>query len=502
MNFSRAAAIAAAISMITISAYGLDLRVNGTSVVSPAVNRAELHRSHYTETAAGEVRIVSGVTLGETFPLFYDLFRIEIETVDSRSTLVDDWLAGHLIDAVLFVDRGEWSLWFDGQLFTEVLSVSVFGTPLDADELEVWLGWEGTDLIGAEVERFAELHGIDLTVVVVPNTRSKLVAVSRAGGVPADVVMIQSDFLADLVENDTLQPVDSTVSATAVEKGRAAFAYADRIWAQPFYFDSHLLFFNPELLPEASASPWTLADMEAACADVRNSAALPIAWNAYSAYWLTPFALGFGKNRIVGDQGYVVVDDQPTHDALNYILYLRERGYLEVMERDAMTAYFTSGRVAMILSGSYAIPQFERLGIAFGVRPYPAVPGSDRHVVPFLDFKGLAVPHRARHPVLARRLIQHLSTPAVQAELALSLRKMPAERPAWEMIRELHPHFDVMEYSYEIGTPVPSERAYTVYKSLMWRLLRFVFTDQMTTEEVLRTGDDLLRNSAFQTSTP
>ena len=511
MNISRAAVIAAIFLLISVSARSLDLAVNGEPTGIPVASLFDLRRDHFIKTADGKSRIVSGTSLGEVLPLFYDVHRMEIETVESAAVLTGDHLADRLFDAVVWSEGGGWSLFLDGEVYEGVQSISLWGAPLESRELEVWLSWEGTDLIGAEIQRFAELHGLDIAISEIPNSRSKLIAVSRAGGIPADLVMIQSDYLADLVDNHTLQPIESMLSENVLGKGRGAFDYAGRTWAYPFYFDSHLLFYNTNLISERPSLSWTLEDLEALSAEllVRDAhgadhgeaAVIPISWNAYSAYWLTPFVIGFGKDRIVDAQGRVVVDDESTRRAVGYVLYLREHGYLEVMERDAMTAYFATGRVAMILSGSYSIPHFERLGLPFSVLPYPAVPGTGRHVAPFLDFKGLAVPRRARHPVLARRLIQYLSTPAVQAAVSLPLRKMPASAPAWELIRDSHPYFEVLEESYRIGTPVPTERSYATYKSLMWRLLRFVFTEQMSVEEMLATGDELLRNAALRSST-
>jgi DNA-binding FadR family transcriptional regulator len=48
------------------------------------------------------------------------------------------------------------------------------------------------------------------------------------------------------------------------------------------------------------------------------------------------------------------------------------REALEVLERDPWVEV-RGGEVAVILSGSYSIPEFERIGLDFGVAPYPVV---------------------------------------------------------------------------------------------------------------------------------
>ncbi|MCK4515897.1 MAG: hypothetical protein KAU31_11595, partial [Spirochaetaceae bacterium] len=145
MNISRAAAIAAIFLLILVSAHSLDLAVNGEPAGIPTASLFDLRRDHFIETPDGKPRIVSGTSLGDILPLFYDIHRMEIDTSESTVSLTGDHLADRLFDAVAWSEGGGWSLFLDGETYEGVQSISLWGAPLGSRELEVWLSWEGTD---------------------------------------------------------------------------------------------------------------------------------------------------------------------------------------------------------------------------------------------------------------------------------------------------------------------------------------------------------------------
>jgi ABC-type glycerol-3-phosphate transport system substrate-binding protein len=296
-------------------------------------------------------------------------------------------------------------------------------------------------------------------------------------------------------------------------KGREAFKWEEKLWAVPFAFDVQLLYYNPEIVEMedsessrvGSASNWTLKELERIAGDVQRKSSsssaeiVPMAWNVYSAYWFVGFQKGFGKASIIEPGGKIRINDEPTNAALAYLLDLSGKGLLVPMERDAMITAFATGRAGIILSGSYTIPHFIDLGIPFGVKAYPVHPESGDPVAPFLDFKGFAVAKKTRHPVLARRLIQHMTGAGVQQRFALSLFKMPARMDIWRVLEEKSSYYPAMFESYERGIVVPTAPAYTIFKNTLWKLLRFVFSGQMTIDDALAQGQAIIDAQAAET---
>ena len=171
--------------------------------------------------------------------------------------------------------------------------------------------------------------------------------------------------------------------------------------------------------------------------------------------------------------------------ALGYLKGAIDRGFLSPMERDAMMAYFTSGKAAFILSGSYSIPEFSRLGLPFGVAPFPRVTAGGKRLAPMLDYKGWAVTRTTKSPVLARRLVQHLSGAGVQAAFCQPQGKLPANDDAWALLPAGDPYLEASRASYEAGVAVPPEPAYGEFKNASWKLLRLYLGGSMSAGEML-----------------
>lgn len=220
----------------------------------------------------------------------------------------------------------------------------------------------------------------------------------------------------------------------------------------------------------------------------------PLSWNAYSSNWLIPFQRAFGKGALLEADGSIRVEDEPTRRALEYILELQERGLLVPRERDAMDALFIQGETAMIFTGSYALPYFRSLGLNFGVKPYPRVDTAGRPVSPLLDFKAFCLSRRTASPILARRVLQHLTGWGVQGRFCSALAKIPV-RPGLFPMEGGEPEVDqALASSIETGTVIPPQRIYRVYKNHMWKLIRFALSERMSVEDVLRQGQRLMDN--------
>ncbi len=385
----------------------------------------------------------------------------------------------------------------DGRIVERLNSVTSLGIEaelLDSKSLEVWISWEGVEELKAEIARWAELHEIDVKVNEVPKSDSKMLSVLRGGGRPPDVVLIQSDYIPPLTAAGALQPMVRFPTEGLAEKGLEALSLDGKLWAMPFYFDAQMLFYRSDLVSfdfqESVNAGWDLPKFEEIAHGLKAQGIAPTSWNAYSAYWLLPFQLGFGKRSILEADGSVRVDDRATIEAVNYLKYLIDQEILDLRERDSMFSRFISGEVAMMLSASFSIPELERLGVGFGVAPFPDGPAGP--IRPLLDFKGFAVARKTRRPLLARRFLLSMRDPAVQHSFTRAAFKLPVSESAWKLAEEENPYYQVLRHSYEAGVPVPSTKGYKVFKNTMWKMLRFLLTGKMPVEAGLQKAQSLI----------
>ena len=506
--FLKRLSAAGAILVLSLQLNALEIRAANGFVRN--FDDADLDRLTYP-ILAGE-RVLYGVSLLELLPLSYSCDEVRVYGATSDETWsADSREANHANFAdsfstgFLYKNGARWDLTYLGRTISEVESIEIDAEFLDDRRLTIWTSWEGTSELKHEITRFAELHGCSIDSISVANTQTKLIAGVRAGIRIPDVVMVKSDYISELLSARALQPVDTLIGH--LTKSAEAFEIDGHIWAAPFYFDAQVAFVNPEIFADvyvgdnddrqkfvnkALAGTWTIEDMEEASLAVIDDVAVPMAWNAYSAYWFLPFLSAFGRESDFSINNAVTVDDRSSRKALEYLLDLETRGLFKPIEREAMISLFVTGDAGLILSGSYSIATFENLGIDFIVAPFPANDDTGFFVTPLLDYKGFAITRRARNPALARRLVQHLCGPGVQSRFSSTLSKLPAREDMWPLIANEIPWSAALAASADRGIPVPPDRGYAVYKQTMWKLLRLVFSGKMDVEEALASGQSVI----------
>ncbi len=436
-----------------------------------------------------------GVSLLELLPLMEDVYDFELHTDDGRFTSDDDDIAEYWAESYLTQTGNSLDLLYRGKLFRNLREIHFSGTPMESRALEIWLAWEGTEELKRELARFGRLHQLDIRGVEVSSPDSKLVSVVRARGEVPDIVMIQSSAVDKLVRNRALQSLGYLKLPKLNQTGLDAFSMDSRLMAVPFYFDTQIFLYNDQLLSAPGQDSWFLSDLEQMVESIREDGKHPMAWNAYSSNWLIPFQMAFGKDHLLETDGSIRVDDAPTTRALDYIVELQDRELLVPMERDAMDALFISGRVGLIMTGSYSIPYFESLGIPFAVLPFPVEESTGRALSPLLDYKGFAITRQAKSPILARRVIQYLVGIGVQQRFCPELAKLPSRNDVLEISGTEFSNLDILRDAAASGTVIPPQQIYSIYKNNMWKLLRFALSHRMSVEQTLEEGQKLMDNS-------
>ena len=476
------------VSLLALSGLtALDLQINQETLPLPSRSGA------LPVSITWEGRPVPAYGLLECIPLIEEIYSLEIYHQRGVTRIDSDFPEEDFGEAWFIPEGDRWNLLFRNTLYTGVTRFLIRGAVLESRELTIWTSWEGGDELKAEFQRFAALHGLTIEAAEVPNPDSKLISLVRGRGRVPDLIMIQSSAVEDLIQAGAIQNLDYLTLPDLISQGEEAFTLNGRLWGVPFYFDTQVLLYNKDLIT-LTPGPWTLADFESAAAAAKDRGITPASWNAYSSNWLIPFQIAFGKETLLEADGTIIVDDEPTRKALEYIIGLEQRGLLVPRERDAMDALFIQGETAMILTGSYAIPYFTSLGLNFGIKPYPRNENTGRPVSPLLDFKAFALTRHTRVPVLARRVLQHLAGRGVQESFTRDLAKIPV-RPDLFPLREMDAALNqAFTLSMEEGTVIPPQRIYRVYKNHLWKLIRFALSGRLSVEEVLRQGQRLMDN--------
>lgn len=442
--------------------------------------------------------ITKAIPLGSLIPLMLDIWSFEaIDTAGNRYDILQPGCADELFDIFIIPQESSYLLVYNDRQIPKISEIQIKGDKLPLKPLEVWVSWEGTDTLKSIAADFSERFSLDITVHTIPNTATKLMAHNRGNMNIPDVVMIKSDYLPQLLSERALQPINWQLPDAMQKKGLTSF-HSGAQYGIPLYSDVQLICYNPEILPRLygntqNEAEGTLKDLENSLATVEKPN-IPATWNVYSAYWLLSFQLGFGKQSVLEQDNSIIIDDQATISAVNYLISLMDTNLLHAIERDGMISHFIQGNAGMILTGSYSIPAFEKLGIPYAIAPYPINKTTGQYVAPMIDYKGLAIPRKSRNPIGARRLIQYLSSQQIQAEFSFNNYKNPARDDVWEL-SNLPEHTEwVLRESIERGAIVPPEPAYIIAKDTLWKMLRLMLNKQIPVEIGLKKAQEIINN--------
>ena len=132
-------------------------------------------------------------------------------------------------------------------------------------ELLIWVGTgPGGDATTDLGKAFGEENGVDVKVEVVPGDQlqTNFVTAAQAGN-PPDVVMGAHDWIGNLVQNGTIDPIQipESVSSTLQPLAIDAVTFDGQTYGMPYTMNNIVLFRNTDLAPEA---PATMEDMVAA----------------------------------------------------------------------------------------------------------------------------------------------------------------------------------------------------------------------------------------------
>ena len=83
----------------------------------------------------------------------------------------------------------------------------------------------------------------------------------------------------------------------------------------------------------------------------------------------------------------------------------------------------------------------------------------------------------------------------VQQRFTESTSKLPSLEKAWTKDRISSPFFEALKTGSQSGTVIPTEKAYSIYKNTMWKMLRFAISGRMPADEVLKKTQELVNKN-------
>jgi len=318
---------------------------------------------------------------------------------------------------------------------------------------------------------YGEELGVDITVELVPgeNLQNNFVTAAQ-GSNPPDVVCGAHDWIGNLVQNGTIDPIQLTDEARKAFQPKAvqAVTYNGQVYGIPFTMNNIVLFRNTALAPEA---PETIEELVAvgqelvAAGQVSEVLAYPVS-NVGNPYFIQPLYTSgggyvFGEEPDGGfDPADLGVGGPDSIAAYEKIGALGERG-LGVLKRsiggDNALSLFLEGETAFLVEGPWQLPPLGESDIDFDVSPVPGFADGGT-ASPFITVDACYVASGGENKTLAQEFVANFWGEAdVQEAYFEGAQAVPASVEVLDRIRADNPRVaQAAEAGAEYGQIMPS----------------------------------------------
>jgi arabinogalactan oligomer/maltooligosaccharide transport system substrate-binding protein len=337
----------------------------------------------------------------------------------------------------------------------------------------------GTLLIWADDQRAAALkpfatkfgqdNGITVNVQAISkDLETNFVTASQAGKGP-DIVVGAHDWIGNLVQNGTIDPVqlsDDQKSKFA-DVALKAVSFNGQLYGVPYAIENIGLIRNTDLAPTA---PSTMEDLVTAgkalkaSGKVTNIMALQVGQtgDAYHLYPLVASGGGYLFGRQSNgqwDPSDVGVDTAGSVAAFQKIQALGEKGsgaLTRSITADNAIPTFTGKKTAFLISGPWAIADIKKAGIHYDITPIPGFSGG-KPASPFVGVQAFYVATKGKSKALAQEFVaNNLTSVDLQVALYQANPRPPALTAALTKVEATDPDIQKWFTAGQTGTPMPN----------------------------------------------
>src|SRR5699024_2972990 len=284
-------------------------------------------------------------------------------------------------------------------------------------ELIVWVNDNDNaqEAIAKRFEDFTEKTGIEIVLEVVPEPDQvqKLSLAGPAGDGP-DLFFQPQDRLGDVVEQGLALPINYTEDELSEYSDAAidAFTYEGEIYGAPVSIETYFAYYNKSLLDEVPTTIEDVYDMSLEYTNKDNDEyGFLISPEFYYLYSFINSNGGyiFAENDGVYDVDDIGLNNEGSVKGLEEYMKFFDADLLpQTLTVDVLDGLFTEGKVAMVVSGSWNIPEYlNALGDNLGTAPLPEIGGE---IAPsFVGVKSWLISSYSENPEWASDLAKFLT---------------------------------------------------------------------------------------------
>jgi arabinogalactan oligomer/maltooligosaccharide transport system substrate-binding protein len=312
------------------------------------------------------------------------------------------------------------------------------GSGSEGVSLTIWADDKYSRAIKDSAAKWGAENDVQVNVQAVSKDLQTVFVTAAQAGKGPDLVMGAHDWIGNLVQNGTIDPLQLTDDTRAAfnELALQGVTYNGQIYGIPYAIENVVLFRNTDLAPEAPKSLDALVakgkELKAA-GKVSEIMALPVGPNG-DAYHMYPiYTSGGGYLFGKGPEGDYDPKDlglskPEAAKAFEKISQLGEKGegaLKRSISPDNVTSIFTGKKTAFLLSGPWQIPDLEKSGVPYEITPIPGFQGG-KEARPFVGVQAMYVASQGRFKSLAQEFATNYF---IQPEVAVALYKADRRPP-------------------------------------------------------------------------
>src|SRR5665647_937529 len=312
---------------------------------------------------------------------------------------------------------------------TAVPSPSTSGPPVRdaAADLVIWADVDRVPIIQKYADEFGKENGIKVVVQVATDVRPQFKDATKVGKGP-DVIVGAHDWLGELVQNNTVAPVNLSAADAAkfAPQAIAATKFNGQSYGVPYAVENIGLVRNTALAPTAPASMDALVSEGQAL--VKSGKATNIlvqeVGKTGNAYYTYPYMKAFGggifaTNAAGGYDATKVIVNNP--GSIKGATALQALGKVKALSTNVygtnVDALFDAGKVPFYITGPWAIDKAKKANIKYAISPLPSLAGGGK-MQPFLGVQMFYVSAKAKNAAFAQEFVTNY-VPREDVQLAL-----------------------------------------------------------------------------------
>ena len=310
------------------------------------------------------------------------------------------------------------------KLYKSILIVTLGVISFQASAKNTLLVWEDVDRsfsIKSAVDAFEYEYDCNVVIkeVPMPAQREQLLKQGPQGNGP-DIVILAADMVGLGVKNGCLAPVDfMQVDANNYLPNSVSSMMHDGLcYSVPKTIETLILFYNKKLLPHPLPNFEDYIRLSRQLKS-ENKYGIVAKWDEF--YSVFGIINGYGgyvwetENDGSSTLSNYGLDNEETFNALSLIREMSKQDLL-LETRNGQDGFkdilrlFSEDKIAAVINGPWAVEDYIRAGIDFGVSTLPVLPnGND--MTSFLGTKGYSISKWSKHHDLAEKFLRFINQP-------------------------------------------------------------------------------------------